>query len=131
MKTFYAVTAGCYSDYHIVAITDSKERADNIAKIYNGDGWNSDTEVEEFFDSESKDEVFYDVWYETNGNYNVEPQEFNKNYKFNNINIIEENAKHDDWWKYRVLVMAKDRTHAIKIAQDLWAEYKAKKEGVV
>lgn len=131
MKTFYAVTAGCYSDYHIIAITDNKERADNIAKIYSDDGWNSDTQVEEFFDSESKDEAFYDVWYETNGSYDVGLQELNKNYKFDNINIIEENANHDDWWKYRVLVMAKSKDHAIKIAQDLWAEHKAKKEGIV
>lgn len=30
MKTFYAVTDGDYSDYHIIAITDNKERAENI-----------------------------------------------------------------------------------------------------
>lgn len=48
MKTFYAVTAGCYSDYHIVTITDNKEQADNIVKIYSGSGWNSNTQVEEF-----------------------------------------------------------------------------------
>lgn len=131
MKTFYAVTAGDYSDYHIIAITDSKERADNIVKIYNNNGWNCNAQVEEFFDSESKDEVFYDVRYETNGSYDVSPQEFDKNYKFDNINIIEENVIHSDWWKYRVFVMAKDENHAIKIAQDLWAEYKAKKECIV
>lgn len=28
MKTFYAVTAGGYSDYHVIAITDSKESAE-------------------------------------------------------------------------------------------------------
>lgn len=131
MKTFYAVTAGSYSDYHIIAITDNKERADNIAKIYSDNGWNSDTQVEEFFDNESKNEAFYDVWYETNGSYDVELQEFNKNYKFDNTNIIEENANHNGWWKYKVFVMAKDEDHAIKIAQDLWAEYKAKKEGIM
>lgn len=48
-----------------------------------------------------------------------------------NINIVKENILRDDWWKYSVLVMAKDENHAIKIAQDLWAEYKAKKEGIV
>ena len=34
MKTFYAVTDGDYSDYHIIAITDNKERAENIKKLY-------------------------------------------------------------------------------------------------
>ena len=36
MKTFYAVTDGDYSDYHIIAITDNKERAENIKKLYSG-----------------------------------------------------------------------------------------------
>ena len=129
MKTYYAVTDGDYSDYHIIAITDNKERAENIKKLYSGEY--SEPMIEEFFDSESKDEAFYDVWYEANGSYSVRLQEFDKNYKFFNINIIEENAIRDDWWRYRVLVMAKGKNHAIKIAQDLWAEYKAKKEGIV
>lgn len=34
MKTFYAITDGDYSDYHIIAITDNKERAENIKKLY-------------------------------------------------------------------------------------------------
>lgn len=51
--------------------------------------------------------------------------------KYFDINIVKENVIRNDWWKYSVLVMAKDENHAIKIAQDLWAEYKAKKEGVV
>ena len=51
MKIFYAVTDGDYSDYHIIAITDNKERADNIAKIYRDDGWNAEPKIEEFVDS--------------------------------------------------------------------------------
>lgn len=51
--------------------------------------------------------------------------------ELSNINIVEESTRHNDWWKYRVLVMAKDKSYAIKIAQDLWAEHKAKKEGIV
>lgn len=128
MKIFYAVTDGDYSDYHIVAITDNKERAENIKKLY-GDNY-SEPMIEEFFDGEAKNEALYDVVYKTNGSYKVFLQDFDMN-KLSDINIVNENTSHNDWWKYRVLVMAKDRTHAIKIAQDLWAEYKAKKEGIV
>ena len=77
-----------------------------------------------------KNEALYDVVYKTDGSYKVFLIDFNMN-ELSNINIVNENTFHNDWWKYRVLVMAKDRTHAIKIAQDLWAEYKAKKEGIV
>lgn len=128
MKTFYAVTDGDYSDYHIIAITDNKERAENIKKLYSGEY--SKPMIEEFFDGKSKDEALYDVWYRTDGSYELFLQDFDMN-ELSNINIVEEGTPHNDWWKYRVLVMAKDRACAIKIAQDLWAEHKAKKEGIV
>lgn len=128
MKTFYAVTDGDYSDYHIIAITDDKERAENIKKLYSTN-W-SEPMIEEFFDSETKDEAFYYVWYRTDGSYHVSLQDFDMKKHFD-INIVKENVLRNDWWKYSVFVMAKDERHAIKIAQDLWAEYKAKKEGVV
>lgn len=56
-KKFYAVTTGSYSDYHIITITDSEQRAEHIAEIY-------DAEVETYIDegfSETKPFVFY-VW---------------------------------------------------------------------
>jgi len=46
MKTFYAITDGDYSDYHIIAITDDKERAENIKKLYTTN-W-SEPMIEEF-----------------------------------------------------------------------------------
>lgn len=128
MKTFYAVTAGDYSDYRIIAITDNKERAENIKKLYSGKY--SEPMIEEFFDSESKDEGIYYITYRADGGYDAFLQDFDVT-NLSDINIINENSFSDDWWKYSVLVMAKDEHHAIKIAQDLWAEYKAKKEGIV
>ena len=127
MKTFYAVTDGDYSDYHIIAITDNKERAENIKRLYEKNY--SEPMIEEFFDGESKDEALYSVRYRTDGSYGVFLQDFDMS-KFTDINIIHE-AVGSDWWKYYVVVSAKDKDRAIKIAQDLWAEYKAKKEGVV
>ena len=127
MKTFYAVTDGDYSDYHIIAITDDKERAENIKKLYSGKY--SEPMIEEFFDGESKDECPYYVTYRTNGDYDAFPQNFDME-TLSDINIVKENIS-NGWWEYSVLVIAKDKNHAIKIAQDLWAEYKAKKEGIV
>lgn len=56
MKTFYAVTDGDYSDYHIIAITDNKERAENIKKLYSSKY--SEPMIEEFFDGEAKTKCF-------------------------------------------------------------------------
>lgn len=126
MKTFYAVTAGDYSDYHIIAITDNKERAENIKKLYENDYYKP--MIEEFFDGEAKDEALYSVRYRTNGVYEASTQDFDM-CNLADINVICE-AINSDWLVYGVCVMAKDENHAIKIAQDLWAEYKAKKEGV-
>ena len=128
MKTYYAITDGDYSDYHIIAITDNKERAENIKKLYSGKY--SEPMIEEFFDEEAKSEALYDVLYNTDGSYNVTLQTFDKKYS-SDINIIRESVPCNRWWKYQVLVIAKDANHAIKIAQDLWAEYRAKKEGIV
>lgn len=55
-KTFYALTVGCYSDYRIVDITDNKERAEKLQRLYN---WNRNDEwdkmrIEEFPDSEEE-----------------------------------------------------------------------------
>lgn len=128
MKTYYAVTDGDYSDYHIIAITDNKERAENIKKLYSSKY--SEPMIEEFFDGEAKNEALYNVLYNTDGSYNVTLQTFDKEYS-SDINIVRENVSNNHWWKYQVFVIAKDENHAIKIAQDLWAEHKAKKEGIV
>ena len=104
MKTFYAVTDGDYSDYHIIAITDNKERAENIKKLYSGEY--SEPMIEEFFDSESKDEGVYYVTYRTDGSYGASLQDFDMK-NLSDINIVKENILRNDWWKFCVLVMAK------------------------
>ena len=78
MKKFYAVTAGHYSDYHIIAITDNKERADNIAKIYRDDGWNTEPQVEEFVDGEVIEDAIWEVSAGADGSYRVYDTEFDK-----------------------------------------------------
>ena len=128
MKTFYAVTDGDYSDYHIIAITDNKERAENIKKLYSSKY--SEPMIKEFFDGEAKNEALYDVLYCADGSYDVTLQDFDMK-NLSDINIVKESILRNGWWKYSVLVIAKDEKHAIKIAQDLWAEYKAKKEGII
>lgn len=56
-KTFYALTTGCYSDYQIVDITDNKERAEKLQRLYNWGRENYECDkmrIEEFPDSEEE-----------------------------------------------------------------------------
>ena len=56
-KTFYALTAGCYSDYRIIDITDNKERAEKLQRLYNWGRENYEWDrmrIEEFSDNEEE-----------------------------------------------------------------------------
>ena len=68
------------------------------------------------------------VEHRTDGSYRARPQDFSM-CNFADVNVVYKCI--DDLLDYCVDVFAKDENHAIKIAQDLWAEYKAEKEGIV
>lgn len=60
MKTYYVVTKGCYSDYHIVGVTDDKERAEHLKKFFTTD--DEPAEVEEYIDEASEYDAEDDPW---------------------------------------------------------------------
>lgn len=134
MRKIYAVTAGAYSDYHIVALCSDRNKAEEICAVYNRShtfgGW-GDASIEEYRDGSRMDldrpvyEVrigkdLYDATELTGGN-KVEAMcanwhPFNQIYTngtFLFLNIYADNDK-----------------QAIKIAQDKYAEYRARKAGI-
>lgn len=124
MKTFYVVAIGnYYSDYRVIAITDNKERAENIKNLYSDA--HREPYIEEFTDSGTKDDLCWTVTKDRNGTYFACQTVF-----WNDINniIVQSDECPNEFF---VSVFAKSKDYAIKIAQDLWAEYKAKKEGIV
>ena len=129
MKTYYVVTAGDYSDYHVVTVTDSKEKAERIKDLCNREkyGYNSYARIEEYEETISNNKFCYCVSF-TDGREPFASIYFNASTEIENkrdINVVDEYGGY-----YDVLVMAKDENHAIKIASDLVAQYKAEKEGV-
>ena len=54
MKTMYVVSKGEYSDYRVMCVTDSKERAEHVADAYNATSPWAGADVEElpYVDSE-------------------------------------------------------------------------------
>ena len=123
----YIVTKGEYSDYHIIAATLSKQRAENIAKIYS-DKWDK-AEVEEFEEMSGKD---IDVM--------MEKLELRFVFNIKNDGTIGEveaiyekkTAPNMSVTPYDIAfsIAAKDKEQAIKIARDLRSKYYAEKYGL-
>lgn len=127
MKIFYTVDI----NNRTVAVTDNLKRAKDISSMYSK-GLKRDEEIYicQYIDNEKMGERPFTVESYTSGNFYVEEKDF----YIGHINEIFKGCKNiwgNQLLNYEVNVFAKDENHAIKIAQDLWAEYKAKKEGIV
>lgn len=112
----YVITQGCYSDYHIVGVALDKEKAERIKSFFDRDYYSA--EIEEY-DTEK-----WDLSDERNL-YSI------RIYR-DEISVIDNDAYYDPnvvraypWGVYEVSVMAKDEEHAMKIASDMIAQYKA------
>jgi len=119
----YVVTEGSYSDYHIVGVSDDMETARKIAE-YRG------AEVETYDTNDFTDDrllwvytwrTWYDDYGEKQERESLEcrmPDEVDRE-----VNKIYQSG---DKSRYKVVVKAKDRDHALKIARDMVAQYRAK-----
>lgn len=123
---YYAVTKGEYSDYHIITITSNKDKAELIAEKYSDKYHN--TEVEEYEELDLSDNrLIYDarLYFDksileiSNGR---EPNEYDINKEFNCV--------YKGGYFLKVGVKAHNKEQARKIASDLFAEYRAKEEGI-
>ena len=135
MNKIYAVTAGAYSDYHIVALCSDRNKADEICEVYNRSytfgGW-GEASVKEYEDGSRVDlnrsvykvSIYRDSYEarELIGEDKVESvcevwSPFNQIYTTNGVFTFLD-------------IYADSKEQAIKIAQDKFAEYKARKEGL-
>ena len=112
----YVITKGVYSDYHIVGVVLDKNRAEEIVETISTT--HSKAFVEEYDTDSFATCLRFEVYY-IYGNWNAIVDEYN-NKHMNNC-LYDEN---------HFIVYAKDKDHAIKIAQDMRAEYLAKKKGI-
>ena len=115
----YVITKGAYSDYRIVGVSLDKKRAKEIAKAVDEskESWLYEARVEEYDTDLFATCLRYLVnyvhnrWEATVDDYD----EHQTNYAYHDKSFI---------------VYAKDEEHAIKIAQDMRAEYLAKQKGI-
>ena len=123
---YYVITKGHYSDKHIVAVTIDEQKAKKIKECYSDDY--DKANIEEWEESTISFENYYSIRYDTDDDtYEIEkvlpPDE-----SWLDINSISEYWHNDG---FSVNVQAENEDVALKIARDLWAEYKAKKEEIV
>ena len=126
----YVITEGCYSDYHIVGVATDREMAKKIQKYINGEKW-SYAEIEEYDTEEWKQVVndnrtIYFVGESEGGGLYAMPILYDYPERYKSANKITT----DSHGRLEVYVLAKDEIHARKIASDLFAKYKAEKEGL-
>ena len=129
MAKVYVITKGCYSDYHICAVTLDKEKAERLCKLFD-DGGMDEPEIEEW-DTEQHVDLLsgrkpYLVSFCKNGDlYSV--YEDTWGFEYFKPEIIER-PKIDD--NLLVKLYAEDKESAIKIAAEKRAKYLAEKEGI-
>lgn len=135
MATLYAVTAGEYSDYHIITLCSSEERAEEICRIHNfnmdEDAYNR-ASVEEYEDGTEADLSLncYKVVLELNGNLKSLYQCYGEDkiyemFKGDITSVI----RYDK--TYLTIVFTNNETMAVKIARDRLTEEKAKRANII
>ena len=120
MKTYYAITSASGKFCDIVAITDNKEREENIKKLYDN-ACTGVYHIEEFNEGGEIDEMLFLVCAFLDGHIYAHPQAFCLSKKW----IDKINESHDNAVKYTTDVFARDKEHAIQKAKDLRTHYKS------
>ena len=125
----YAITKGCYSDYHICGIATSRQKAEKMEKFYSVPG--DEALIEEFEANQYNDEfigkqLFQFVFdHKTNKITNawkaLDPEDVTGSAK---QTVILKSFEKCSW----VYVWDFEKEHARKIAIDKYFEYKYKKE---
>lgn len=130
----YIITKGEYSDYHICAATTDENTAKNLLQLYR-DRWD-EPRIETYDDRSARDVLhggcIWDVFINPKNMTFRACKSYNSFAIPDNINQVE---RTEDWYlcgkneDYTISVIAKSKEHAIKIAQDKFAEYKYNEQG--
>lgn len=124
----YVITRGDYSDYHIIGVSLDKEKARNVARIFSDDMYTAN--VEEYDSDQFKDAKYplWDVTFCSNRPVVINKADYCSDY--NVPKIVESFVGTQGVWVCQIRVQAEDKDHALKIASDELAKYKAEKEGM-
>lgn len=114
----YVITAGCYSDYHICAVTDNKVSADNLKKLYS-DYEEANIEVYDTTQMPDPPRSYWRVYVDFYGKVESCEQLYFVDVEPDNMYEVTISLN-----SFGINVFADDDEHAQKIAFDKIAEYK-------
>lgn len=118
----YVIEKGQYSDRHIIAVSDSPEKAEEIRAAVSGKYRGEEATITEYDTNQFANSVFrYEVIEDYNDIWRVKYDDWNLNWQY-----PESCHAYADTY----IVYAKNPDQAIKIAQDIKAQRKAEEEGV-
>ena len=122
IEKVYIIVKGEYSDFHICAVALDEKTAEKLREAYS-DRYDKAI-IEEYIPAKESEEtrILYEVEFEHGGVF-ITTAEREDNETLMDIN--------NDFTWLILRVFAKDKEHALKIAQDRRAEYLAMKEGVL
>ena len=126
----YLIEAGCYSGTYTVGVATTKENAEAIRKTHDRvesyyRARITEFETDTYIPLVEGKSVFRASLSTVDGTFEVDNAPFAYDVGDSDIGVVREGMR-----SLVVEVVAIDKEHAAKIAQDLFAEYKAKKEGV-
>lgn len=128
MAKLYAITAGEYSDYHIITLCSDREKAERLVRWYNRHEKFGEAEIEEYEDGEiipDESVAPYEVIFDRDGRIRMAD-------RCSPEWVIGENPIMECIdGKILVHVLATDEGSAMKIAAEKRAKYIAEKTGVV
>lgn len=124
MAKVYVITAGCYSDYHICAVSLDPQKAEVLAKFYTEHGYDQ-AGIEEYDADYEYDRIesgckMYSVTFDKQGC--VEHLALDSVPMSENVFSWRGGVRAEVW--------AKDEKAAVKIAAERRAMYLAEKEGI-
>lgn len=121
----YVITRGSYSDYHICAVTLDPERAKNLKRLFSG---YDEANIEEYPLDEKVETRVYGVTLQRESGKHIKTKL--DDYGFYDDGGVEEDCEFGADEKLTFWCDAKDEEHALKIARDRLAQYKAEREGI-
>jgi len=134
-KVCYAISTGEYSDYHVVAVFSSKEKADAVLYLF------SEASIEEFsLDPEMPEEsagrlsfVCYSHLTDPKTRQlvpGIHAYQRNSENLFSQNQQVHRHGSHPELYNLHTYVWAEDKDHAIKIAAERFAHYQAIQAGI-
>jgi len=118
----YVIEKGCYSDRHVVGVTETKEEADEVCKAITGKYKYDKASYTEYDTKQFQiNQIRFQVSYLCN--------EWEAEY--DDYDFYEEYKENTEVYEDFYVIYANTSDQAIKIAQDMRAEKLARKEGLV